>query len=707
MNVHHPAEPEPIAAAASGGGAARRADLLADAAAAFAPVAQELAELDGALEALIEAGARSAAGPARKLRRKLRRAEPSVTMVGQVKSGKTSLVNAMLGAPGLLPADVNPWTSVVTTAHLSPEPPQDAAQAVFRFFEADQWERLTQRGGRIGELAGRAGANEEMAQVARQLAEMQEKSRRRLGERFELLMGQSHAYGHVDADLIRRYVCLGDDFGVGDGAEEAEDQGRYADITRSADLYLHRPGFPMGLAISDTPGVNDTFLMREQITLQAIRDSRACVVVLSAHQAMSAVDMALIRMIAAIPSRDVVIFVNRIDELAETGGSVDEIEQSVRETLAAHHGPAEAEILFGSAAWAEAALTGTLAGMDQASADALIAWAEAELGDLPCDETGALDARAVWELSGVPALYAALAERAARTVARETAERVARAGLNLASALGAAARAPVRPQIGPERDPAREIALPAEIDRLEEALMARLDAAFAELLPAFDARMDRAKAGFVDRAVAALLDHLEAGGDTEGWTYDPAGLRVLLRTAHTVFARRARAAEEEVCAAAAEEIAALYGRAFGAAARDVSIVPPAPEPAPAPVFLGETIALDLSSGWWSRWFSRRRGWRARADDLAALLDGECAHMAETLRRDHGAADLERARATLREFIAGQRRILLDLWMRDAPGPEELRGEMARSETAQAAARLAQARAIFTRHLHTDPQESRS
>jgi hypothetical protein len=139
----------------------------------------------------------------------------------------------------------------------------------------------------------------------------------------------------------------------------------------------------------------------------------------------------------------------------------------------------------------------------------------------------------------------------------------------------------------------------------------------------------------------------------------------------------------------------------------VAIVPPAPEPAPAPVFLGETIALDLSSGWWSRWFSRRRGWRARADDLAALLDGECAHMAETLRRDHGAADLERARATLREFVAGQRRILLDLWMRDAPGPEDLRDGMAGSDAARAASRLAEAQEIFTRHLHTDPQESRS
>jgi hypothetical protein len=46
-------------------------------------------------------------------------------------------------------------------------------------------------------------------------------------------------------------------------------------------------------------------------------------------------------------------------------------------------------------------------------------------------------------------------------------------------------------------------------------------------------------------------------------------------------------------------------------------------------------------------------------------------------------------------------------MRDATGPEDLRDGMAQSGAAGAAARLAEARAIFTRHLHTAPQESRS
>ena len=90
---------------------------------------------------------------ARKLHHQLKHAEPSITMIGQVKAGKTSLVNAIVGQPDLLPADVNPWTSVVTALHLSPNMGAEENRASFRFFDMEEWSRLLDRGGRIGELA--------------------------------------------------------------------------------------------------------------------------------------------------------------------------------------------------------------------------------------------------------------------------------------------------------------------------------------------------------------------------------------------------------------------------------------------------------------------------------------------------------------------------------------------------------------------------
>jgi hypothetical protein len=196
----------------------------------------------------------------------------------------------------------------------------------------------------------RAGADKELETVRAQLDEMREPNpSQRLGRSgSRCSWASATSYGYVDPELVERYVCLGDEIDDASGT----DQGRFADITRSADLYLGQPALPIPLCIRDTPGVNDTFMVREQITVNAIRASRLCVVVLSAHQALSTVDMALIRLISNIRARDVILFINRIDELPNPAENIPEIEASIRATLKAHNGPADADIVFGSAYWA-------------------------------------------------------------------------------------------------------------------------------------------------------------------------------------------------------------------------------------------------------------------------------------------------------------------------------------------------------------------
>ncbi len=84
-------------------------------------LADRLGAYDAELAKLAGSDERSIARQARRLQRQMRDFEPAVTFFGQVKAGKTTLVNALAGWPGLLPADVNPWTSVVTSLHLSPQ----------------------------------------------------------------------------------------------------------------------------------------------------------------------------------------------------------------------------------------------------------------------------------------------------------------------------------------------------------------------------------------------------------------------------------------------------------------------------------------------------------------------------------------------------------------------------------------------------------
>ncbi len=594
----------------------------------------EVVDLEATLADVVKLGGQDADKKATKLIKQLRAFEPSITMIGQIKSGKTSLVNAMVGRPDLLPADVNPWTSVVTSLHLNAPLPDDAPTATFQFFSQGEWDHLVENGGRIGELSERAGADEELEKVRQQIAEMREKTRQRLGRKFELLLGQKHSYAELSDELVQRYVCMGDDF---EDLEEDDQQGRFADITKSADLYLTAPSIPMPICLRDTPGVNDTFMMREQITINALRDSRICVVVLSAHQALSSMDMGLIRLISNVKAREVVIFVNRIDELSDPGAQVPEIRESILQTLADNNGPENPEVIFGSAYWANMALSEDLDDIVADSAEAMFNWAEAALSA----ETASMETKElVWHLSGIPELYRALSERVSEGPGAEILSASRKRALNLVGGVRASNAVVSMRLDGDTVEVMSSEKLAAHLDELEtaslKALDERLDIAFAQ----FGSRVDQSHKRFLDRALESLLQHLETNGEEEIWQYSPDGLRMLLRTSYQVMRRNVTASCQDVYAAVAGDLADTYRSAFGVDVENFTITPPAPPEIPAPVSLGQTIALDLQTSWWKGWWKRRKGYRAFASGFYDLIEAETAIQDISSKSEIAIDDLE-------------------------------------------------------------------
>lgn len=621
-------------------------------------------DLRKGLVALSGAGERATRKAALRLVQQLDAAEPSVTLIGQVKAGKTTLLNAMIGRPGLLPADVNPWTSVVTALHLAP--PRDSANATarFRFFDEAEWARLIESGGRLGELAARAGAEDELARVRSQITAMREKSRKRLGRRFEMMLGQEHDYDTVDSALIERYVCLGDDFDMPDVLTDVA-QGRFADITRAADISLPTPGIPLHLCLRDTPGVNDTFMMREQVTIGAIRDSRLCVVVFSASQAMTAMDLALIRLIANVRAREVLIFVNRIHELGDPATEVPQIRARIRETLATHDGPTEAQVIFGSALWAEACLRGTFGALPPDSAAALLNWAAVAAmpdGASPPNAAAGPEGTVaiIWEMSGIPELYRALSIRIVEGTGGECLNKIARSALNLAR--GEVASLPaISTGMTPRRGPVPgRSAVTTALCAIEAASLAHLEQATAAALAGFADRLDRAHRNFLDRATASLIAHLEHYGDRTLWTYGADGLRVLLRSNYLKFGVDMQKATATTIEAARCELSILAGRLVDCGPTGFPIAVPGPLTVPPPVTLGQTIALDLHSGWWKGWWFRARGYQAFAARFQDLIRAETERMLHDLRIVQAPEIVAAARFLVEEFLAEQRGILMQL-----------------------------------------------
>ncbi|MEM7075805.1 MAG: dynamin family protein [Pseudomonadota bacterium] len=608
-------------------------------------------------QALVKLSDNAGESAARAIERHIRNIdafEPTITVLGQVKAGKTALVNAMVGWDDLLPSDVNPWTSVVTSLHLNPNMSETETAARFRFLSDKEWDRLLSKGGRIGELSERAGAESELKKISEQIAMMRERARQRLGDKFEMLIGQEHEYGYFDKNLLEKYICVGDDFLDNDDIPEATDQGQFAEILRSADLFLSKGHFPCGLCLRDTPGVNDTFMMREQITVQAIRESRLCIVVLSANQALTSVDMGLIRLISTLKSRDIVIFVNRIDELENPSEQVPEIEQSIRATLAAKRGPDDVRIIFGSAFWASSVLSDDIENIPYSSAQSLLNWTEASLDS----ETGPLEPQdIVWEMSGLPDLFRALSDRIVDGIGASFLQKITASATTVATGFQAAGR--VRLTGGHDIEVSHEHAVEL-LDRLSRTRLAAFDQDVDRAISEYFDRTDRAHAQFIERATQSLISHLERYGPIAGWKYDPTGLRLLIRSGYSVFSRRIQTLVSEHSNEALVDVAHLYTRAFGEAVEGIQLAMPEPPPAPPPVSLGQTIALDFNDGWWMSWWKRMRGYDAFARQFRALIAAETEDFIDQLKTIQTQEMRTLARSVLGEFFTDQRNILSEM-----------------------------------------------
>ena len=626
--------------------------------------ADSLIPLRKALRSAQNLGDENGRKMAQRLISKLDAMEPSITMIGQIKSGKTSLVNCLIGWPDLLPADVNPWTSVVTSLHMSPTPVSPETSAKFCFFNDTEWERLIAGGGRIGELANRAGADEELSKIKAQVEEMREKSKARLGRKFEALLGQHHDYGYFDQELIERYVCLGDDF---DDTASAM-QGRFADITKSADLHFHQPALPLRLCIRDTPGVNDTFMVREQITIHSIRESRHCVVVLSAHQALSSTDLALVRLITNVKSRDVVIFVNRIDELSDPAIQVPQIKNSIMETLAKHHGPTDVEIIFGSAIWAQMAMSPKPLNLSGASKAALINWAKVSKDPAI---RGIKARQIMWQLSGVPQLNATIAERVKQGVGLETALQLSTSARNLINGIQLSDNFSAKAQIGTARVHIEPAQITARLADMQQQSLAALKHDLAAVQSEFAARVGRVHNSFLDRATQALIQHLENYGENSVWEYDPSGLRILLASAYKSFGRSSQAAYQICVQQVNAKFVALYHEALQLPETLFDIAePPAPR-VPPPVSLGQTIALDLKGAWWKSWWFRRRGYQAFASDFHQLILEETTSLIDDLRGNQVETFHDIIIDQVATFLTEQSEVLLSTAQSSSLGAEKI------------------------------------
>lgn len=566
-----------------------------------------------------------------------------VAVIGQIKAGKSSFINALVGERELLPTDVNPWTTAVTS--LSFGRPGAGAKAVFQFFSAAEWERLAEGDGRLGELTERFVPGFERQLLRQHMAAVKERAERRLGERFHELLGQRHELETIDAATLRRYVCSGDVPGH-PGPDAAT--GQFSDITRSAELTCPGGPFEYPTTIVDTPGTNDPLLVRDEITRRSLDSADIYLVVLTARQPMAPSDLALLRILRGLHKEQIVVFVNRIDELESIRSERDAIVDFVRKRLAREFPGSDIPVVAGSAWWGRMALSAEVDGNERGVDGRTLSYLQ-EQGLVRREELLRLAHKdrersrmlrdALLAESGIPAVRAAIDRmlpgcRCTHVVSQLAASfaEIARAARDRARMdLATISRDFDTTLATAERSSAELERLRAEMARLEEvvAVVERSANDFRQQLTgivhAETTRLRGRLIAAVDRYSAreaeVLLDTLRHGPGPRRWACDTDQLRRALAADFVAGYRhtesRIDALHDKVTPQLRQLLALLMPEAPPSAGP--SLARRAAIAAPPMSALGNRLVLDLHLPWWRAWWTTRPSPEQRGRELVDLL----------------------------------------------------------------------------------------
>lgn len=588
---------------------------------------------------------------------KLQKFRVRVSLIGQVKAGKTALANGMIRRVGMLPSDVNPWTSVVTSINMN-TPREQNKQAIFKFFNRDEWEGMIDAGSRVAKMAKNASFEDEFNAIRGQIEDMQARTVARLGKNFKMLLGNQHAFSEFNAELIKRYVCLGEE------DQTAEREGRFADLTKSADLFIDNDQFNYPITLSDTPGVNDPFLVREAATLENLGNSDVCVVVLSAHQALSTVDIALMRILLSLKQEQIVLFINRIDELDNPDAQIQEINSYIRATLRDQGLSDQIPLIFGSAAWAEAQAQGTLKNLSEDSVEALQTLITDRAARLPEGAQDDANIDNLQDVTGLTALQRVMDTKSQDDIGMPYAQAVAASAIDLAEqsrvflqrTVKAASSAMSSVDIN---------SVVKELDNLIDLLHETFSVIHSEEAENIIFNMSGTYQEFISVESKSLFKFLTSKGKINEWTPETDTLRKGLNTVYDAFADTTVARVDELHDETAESVQRLYVALLGHDADSLDIQTPAVKDPGVPTALMRTMNIDLSSTWVTGWLTRKLKKEAYVEKFKKIAMDDMHTTMEEIHHRHVDDYFELVRADLVDFVTKHTETLKGLMALDS------------------------------------------
>lgn len=186
-------------------------------------------------------------------------------VIGQMKCGKSTFLNALIFGDDVLPAATTPMTASLSVITYGKEKCIET-----EFYTKDEWNALNFESSRTLE----ENAREEEKSKHQAAEELVSKSKKITSE-IPALLGQKRKDSF---EKLIEYV----------GAD-----GKYVSVTKSVTIYYPRE-YLKGVEIVDTPGFNDPIVSREERTKEFLKNADAVLMLLYAGQPFSSTDKSII-----------------------------------------------------------------------------------------------------------------------------------------------------------------------------------------------------------------------------------------------------------------------------------------------------------------------------------------------------------------------------------------------------------------------------
>lgn len=246
----------------------------------------------------------------------------SIAVCGQIKAGKSTLLNALLFQEDLIPEADTPLTAAITHIKYTEEP---ESWFEVEYYSREDWNSILKHTEDSKNLLADAQRDKkantpEMQELQTKLEtfnkEIEATKKKLPGKSIETLLGTKEKIPVLSRAKLEEFVAP---------VSGVEAKGRFTPLVKEVTLYIHNENL-RHVSVVDTPGTNDTNVARSRLTLDWIKKANAVIFLTYAGRAFDKKDIDFIdEHLLHVPSALNIVVINKIDTLNKGQQSIDAI----------------------------------------------------------------------------------------------------------------------------------------------------------------------------------------------------------------------------------------------------------------------------------------------------------------------------------------------------------------------------------------------